>query len=95
LPNGPGGQPREFICFEPLTTIINGVNLAHDGKWSGLQTLAPAKSGRKASGFGRAEFETRGEGVHDETTLTGSGSGRNRRADSLGANQSSRIQAVA
>jgi aldose 1-epimerase len=39
LPNAPGGQPREFICFEPLTTIINGVNLAHDGKWSGLQTL--------------------------------------------------------
>ena len=39
LPNGPGGQPREFICFEPLTTIINGVNLAHDGKWSGLQML--------------------------------------------------------
>jgi aldose 1-epimerase len=39
LPNAPGGLPREFICFEPLTTIINGVNLAHDGKWSGLQTL--------------------------------------------------------
>ena len=43
LPNGPGGQPREFICFEPLTTIINGVNLAHDGKWSGLQTLGPGE----------------------------------------------------
>ena len=39
LPNGPGGQPREFICFEPLTTIINGIHLAHEGKWSGLQTL--------------------------------------------------------
>ena len=39
LPNGPGGQPREFICFEPLTTIINGINLAHEGKWSGLQML--------------------------------------------------------
>ena len=43
LPNGPGGQPREFICFEPLTTIINGVNLAHEGKWSGLQTLPPGE----------------------------------------------------
>ncbi len=43
LPNGPGGQPREFICFEPLTTIINGVNLAHDGKWSGLQMLPPGE----------------------------------------------------
>ena len=41
LPSGPGGEPREFICFEPLTTIISGVNLAHAGKWSGLQTLAP------------------------------------------------------
>jgi aldose 1-epimerase len=40
LPNGPGGVPRDFICFEPLTTIINGVNLAHEGKWSGLQMLA-------------------------------------------------------
>jgi aldose 1-epimerase len=39
LPNGPGGQPREFICFEPLSTIINGVNLAHEGKWNGLQTV--------------------------------------------------------
>jgi aldose 1-epimerase len=43
LPNGPGGQPREFICFEPLTTIINGVNLAHEGKWSGLQSLPPGE----------------------------------------------------
>jgi len=34
------GQPQPFICFEPLTTIINGVHLAHDGKFSGLQTLA-------------------------------------------------------
>jgi aldose 1-epimerase len=40
LPNGPGGQPREFICFEPLSTIINGINLAHEGKWTGLQTVA-------------------------------------------------------
>ena len=43
LPNGPGGQPREFICFEPSDTIINGVNLAHEGKWSGLQTLGPGE----------------------------------------------------
>jgi aldose 1-epimerase len=39
LPSGPGGQPREFICFEPLTTIISGVNLAQEGKYSGLQTV--------------------------------------------------------
>jgi aldose 1-epimerase len=41
LPNGPGGQPREFICFEPLSAIINGINLAHEGKWNGLQMLPP------------------------------------------------------
>ena len=34
LPEG-----REFICFEPLTTIISGVNLAHDGKYSGQQMI--------------------------------------------------------
>jgi len=39
LPNDRSGQPREFICFEPLTTIISGINLAHEGKYSGLQTL--------------------------------------------------------
>lgn len=39
LPAPPAGQTREFICFEPLTTIISGVNLAHEGKYSGLQTL--------------------------------------------------------
>jgi len=39
LPSGPGGQPREFICFEPLATIISGVNLAHEGKYPGLQSV--------------------------------------------------------
>jgi aldose 1-epimerase len=39
LPAGPNGQPREFICFEPLSTIISGVNLAHEGKYAGLQTV--------------------------------------------------------
>jgi aldose 1-epimerase len=40
LPAGPNGVPREFICFEPLSTIINGLNLAHEGKFPGLQTVA-------------------------------------------------------
>jgi aldose 1-epimerase len=39
LPPAPPGQTRDFICFEPLAAIINGVNLAHDGKYSGLQTI--------------------------------------------------------
>jgi aldose 1-epimerase len=40
LPSDPDGRPREFICFEPLATIINGVNMAHENKWSGLQSVA-------------------------------------------------------
>ena len=42
LPVGQSGQPREFICFEPLTTIISGVNLAHEGKYQGLRSV-PAR----------------------------------------------------
>jgi len=37
----PSGQDQEFICFEPLAAIINGLNIAHEDKYSGLQT-APA-----------------------------------------------------
>jgi len=40
-PNAANGQPREFICFEPMTGITNAVNLAHDGKYPDLQTVAP------------------------------------------------------
>ncbi len=32
---------REFICIEPLTAIISGVNLARQGKYSDLQTVPP------------------------------------------------------
>jgi aldose 1-epimerase len=39
LPAGPGGQPREFICIEPLATIISGVNLAHEGKSNDMQSV--------------------------------------------------------
>jgi len=44
LPAPPPGQTREFICFEPLTTIISGVNLAHEGKYRDLQTIPPRGS---------------------------------------------------
>jgi aldose 1-epimerase len=37
LPSGRDGQPRPFICFEPLTTIISGVNLSE--KWKDLQSV--------------------------------------------------------
>ena len=37
LPEG-----REFVCIEPLATIISGVNLAHEGKYPDLQSV-PAR----------------------------------------------------
>jgi aldose 1-epimerase len=39
LPVDPQGRPHEFICFEPLTAIINGINLAHEGKYPTLQNV--------------------------------------------------------
>ena len=39
LPAPAPEDTREFICIEPLTAIISGVNLAHQGKYSGLQTV--------------------------------------------------------
>ena len=35
----PPGQ--NYICFEPMTIITNGINLAREGKYSGLQSIAP------------------------------------------------------
>ena len=35
----PAGQ--NYICFEPMTTITNGVNLAHEDRYAELQTVAP------------------------------------------------------
>jgi aldose 1-epimerase len=32
-------EGREFLCIEPLATIINGVNLAHEGKYPDLQSV--------------------------------------------------------
>jgi hypothetical protein len=34
------GDTREFICIEPLTAIISGVNLVRQDKYSDLQTVA-------------------------------------------------------
>jgi aldose 1-epimerase len=38
--------PRDsnFICFEPMTAINNGLNLAHKGVYKDLQTIAPGRS---------------------------------------------------
>ncbi len=47
---------QNFICFEPMAAITNGVNLAHEGKYPQLQMLAPGATWResfwvKASGI--------------------------------------------
>lgn len=40
-PPAPPGGSREFICFEPMTAVTDGVNLHHDGKYPDLQ-MVPA-----------------------------------------------------
>jgi aldose 1-epimerase len=39
----PGQDPaaRNFICIEPVTAIINGLNLAHKGLYKDLQSIPP------------------------------------------------------
>jgi aldose 1-epimerase len=39
LPAPPPAENQEFICIEPLTAIINGVNLVRQGKYFDLQTV--------------------------------------------------------
>ncbi len=38
----PPGKP--FLCFEPMTAITNAFNLAHEGKYGGLQHIGPGES---------------------------------------------------
>lgn len=35
---------RSFICFEPMSAVTDAFNLAHEGKWNGLQTIQPGAS---------------------------------------------------
>ena len=39
---------KDFICFEPMSAVTNGVNLAHDGKYDALQLLAPGATWRES-----------------------------------------------
>lgn len=32
---------KEFVCFEPMTAVTNALNLAHEGKYSDLKSVAP------------------------------------------------------
>jgi len=58
----PGGSPPAtppkpgFICFEPMASITDAMNLEHAGKFSGLQSIPPGKTWEesfwvKPSGF--------------------------------------------
>jgi aldose 1-epimerase len=40
---------RDYICFEPMSMITNGINLAHEGKYAGLQSVPP--DGRWSESF--------------------------------------------
>jgi aldose 1-epimerase len=47
---------REFLCFEPMASMVNGMNLAQAGKYKELQSVPPAGEWResfwiKPSGF--------------------------------------------
>jgi aldose 1-epimerase len=61
---GRGGQgpsppaERNFICFEPMASITNAVNMSHRGTYKELQTIAPGATWRarfwvRPSGFGK------------------------------------------
>lgn len=39
----PGGG-RNFVCFEPMAGVTNAINLAHEGRYDGLQTVAPGET---------------------------------------------------
>lgn len=42
----PPGQ--NFICLEPMSAVTNGVNLAYEGKYPALQTVAPGAQWRES-----------------------------------------------
>ncbi|HWF11489.1 MAG TPA: aldose 1-epimerase [Bryobacteraceae bacterium] len=39
---------ENYICFEPMSAVTNGINLAHEGKYAGLQTIASGESWRES-----------------------------------------------
>jgi aldose 1-epimerase len=43
-PKARRGRVDEFICFEPMTAITDGINLNHEGKYPELQMVAPGAS---------------------------------------------------
>jgi aldose 1-epimerase len=59
---GQGDSPpaeRNFICFEPMAALANGLNLAHRGQYGELQSIPPGATWRESfwvrpSGFSAA-----------------------------------------
>ncbi|MDQ6700580.1 MAG: aldose 1-epimerase [Acidobacteriota bacterium] len=39
---------KDFICFEPMTALTNGMNLAHSGVYKNLQSVAPGSEWRES-----------------------------------------------
>ena len=39
---------QNYICFEPMAAITNGVNLAHEGKYPDLQMVPPGGRWRES-----------------------------------------------
>lgn len=39
---------RDFICFEPMTAVTNAFNLAHEGKYRELESIAPHTTWRES-----------------------------------------------
>jgi aldose 1-epimerase len=55
-PNDGKNQPQDFICFEPMAGITNGINLNHDGKYPEMQSVP-------AGGTWTESFWVRTEGL--------------------------------
>ncbi|HKE23341.1 MAG TPA: aldose 1-epimerase [Bryobacteraceae bacterium] len=39
---------RDYLCFEPMAAVTNAFNLAHDGAYSELQSVAPGGTWRES-----------------------------------------------
>lgn len=39
---------HDYICFEPMSAVTNGINLAHEGKYAELQTVAAGGEWRES-----------------------------------------------
>lgn len=43
-PPGRAGADPQFICVEPMAAVTNGLNLAHEGKYPSLESIAPGQT---------------------------------------------------